>query len=320
MQAYMARRYGGPETLTIDDVAIPAPGEGAVLVRVHASSINALDWHLLRGKPYMARATEGLRRPKDPHIGVDAAGIVEAVGPGVTDLRVGDRVFGARTGAFADYVAGRNFVPLPDALSFQEGAAIPVAGTTALQALRDKAAVKPGQRVLVAGAGGGVGTFAVQLACAFGATVTAASSPSKLDLLRSIGAVEVLDHTTVDLTRPARPYDVIIDVGGFGRLSDLGKALAPDGRLVLVGPGAGQWIGPIARVGTAVVRSRLGSRRYLPFLSQIRRDDLFALKDLVDAGRLRPVIDRTYPFAELPEAIRHVESGRATGKVVVTIP
>ena len=320
MQVYMARRYGGPETLAIEDVAIPEPGEGAVLVRVHASSVNALDWHMLRGKPYLVHATDGLRAPKEPRIGVDAAGVVEAIGPGVTDLHVGDRVFGARTGAFAEYVTGHNFVPLPAGMTFEEGAAIPVAGTTALQAVRDKAAVRAGQRVLVTGAGGGVGTMAVQIAKALGATVTAATSPSKADLVRSIGADEVLDRTTDDVTRPAQPYDVIIDVGSDRRLGDMRHALGPDGVLVIVGAGAGDWIGPLVRIGVGALRSRLGRQRFLPFLSHIRRDDLFALKDLIEAGALRPVIERTYPFAEIPEAIRRVESGQVAGKVAISVP
>jgi len=319
MHAYMARRYGGPDTLSIEDVAIPEPDEGAVLVRVHASSVNALDWHMLRGKPHVVRVTDGLRAPKEPRIGVDAAGVVEAVGRGVTDLRVGDRVFGARTGAFAEYVAGRNFVPLPDHLTFEEGAAIPVAGSTALQALRDKAAVRAGQRVLVTGAGGGVGTFAVQIARALGATVTASTSPSKAAMVRSIGAEVVLDRTAVDVTRPADPYDVIIDVGSDRRLGDMRHALRPDGTLVIVGAGPGDWIGPLVRVGAGALRSRFGKQRFLPFLSQIRRDDIFALQDLLVAGTLRPVIDRTYPFADLPAAIRHVESGTVAGKVVITV-
>jgi NADPH:quinone reductase-like Zn-dependent oxidoreductase len=273
---------------------------------------------MLRGEPYLAR-TEGVRAPRDPAMGVDAAGIVEAVGKDVTWTRPGETVFGARTGAFAEFVAGRNFVPMPPGLSFEQAAAIPVAGTTALQAVRDKAKVQPGQRVLVTGAGGGVGTFAVQIACAAGATVIALTSPAKVERVRAIGPSRVIDHTREDVTRSTERYDVILDAGGYRRLRDLRRALAPDGTLVEIGPGKGNWIGPIAHVGAAVVRSRLGRQRFVPFLSHIDRDDLLVLKEMVEAGRVLPVVGRTFPFAEIPEAIRYLESGQATGKVVITV-
>jgi NADPH:quinone reductase-like Zn-dependent oxidoreductase len=318
MQAMIHRRYGGPEVMELAEVERPAVADDAVLVRVRGASVNALDWHMLRGEPYLAR-TEGLRRPKDPAMGVDAAGIVEAVGKDVTWTRPGESVFGARNGAFAEYVAGRSFAPMPPNLTFEQAAAIPVAGMTALQAVRDKAKIRPGQRVLVTGAGGGVGTFAVQIACAHGGIVTAMTSPSKVERVQAMGRARVIDHSREDVTRGTERFDVILDAGGYRRLRDLRHALTPDGTLVLIGPGAGNWTGPITHVASAVVRSRLGKQRFVPFLSHTERDDLLVLGEMVEAGRLFPVIDRAFPFAELPDAIRYLESGAATGKIVITM-
>ena len=241
MQAIIHRRYGGPEALSLEDVEPPTVADDGVLVRVHAASVNAFDWHMLRGKPYIARLTEGLRGPKDPAMGVDTAGVVEAVGSSVTHVRPGDEVVGARNGAFAEIVAGRTFVQKPAGITFVAAAAVPMAGCTALQALRDQGRVAPGQHVLVTGAGGGVGTFAVQIARALGATVTAVTSPSKVDLIGSLGADRVIDHTRADALARGSRYDLIVDIAGDRSLRALQRALSPDGTIVLVGPGRGDW-------------------------------------------------------------------------------
>ena len=320
MRAILRRRYGGPDVLMLEDLDVPTPLDDQVLVRVHAASVNAYDWHMLRGKPYLARLTEGLRRPKAPEMGVDCAGVVEAVGSAVDGLRVGDRVFGGRNGAFGEYVAGRNFVRMPDELSFEDAASIPMAALTALQGLRDKARLQPGEHVLVTGAGGGVGTYGVQLARALGAgRVTATTSRDKLDHVRALGADQVIDHGAEDVTASVRDVDVLLDVGGHGRLSQLRRTLSPTGRIVLVGPGRGDWLGPVSRVVTAALGSRFARQKAHPFLSHHSTDDLVVLRDFVESGALRPVVERTYPLASTGEAIAHVESGRAKGKVVIAV-
>jgi NADPH:quinone reductase-like Zn-dependent oxidoreductase len=320
MRAILRRRYGGPEVLTLETIDPPTPDDGQVLVRVHAASVNAYDWHLLRGKPYVARPSEGLFRPRDPAMGVDLAGVVEAVGAGVHGLAVGDRVFGGRTGAFREVVAARTVVRMPEDLSFEAAAAAPMAGLTALQGLRDKAGLRSGEHVLVAGAGGGVGTFAVQIARALGADrVTATTSGDKAELLRSLGADEVIDYRAVDPTRAVRDVDVVLDVGGHGRLSAWRRTLTPTGRIVLVGPGRGDWLGPINRVVTAAIGSRFQRQKALPFLSHTSPDDLAAMADLLGAGRVRSVIDRVYPLEDTPAAVAHVESGSVKGKVVIAV-
>jgi NADPH:quinone reductase-like Zn-dependent oxidoreductase len=318
MKAIVKRRYGSPDVLELDEVDKPQLTDGSVLVRVRATSINAHDWHMLRGKPYLARLSEGLRRPKERTLGLDVAGIVEDVGASVTHVKPGDAVFGSRYGAFAEYVSGRTMVPMPVGLTFEQAAAIPTAGQTALQGLRDHGDLEPGQRVLINGAGGGVGTFAVQIAKALGAEVTAVTNSLNVEMIGSIGADEVIDYTREDFTRGKARYDLILDIGGNHRLSALRRALAPDGRVVMVAPQPGQWIGPVVRVIGAVVTTRMGARPARAFLAEPSRDDLLVLKGLVEAGKIAPVIERTYSFEEIPDAIRHVEGGHARGKVVIT--
>ena len=318
MRAYRRDRYGSPATLELRAVDRPDPVDDQVLVRVHASSVNAHDWHMLRGKPYIARLGEGLRRPQNGQIGLDVAGVVEAIGPEVTDLAVGDRVFGTRGGAFGEYVAGRNMVAMPEGLTFAEAAALPVAGLTALQAVRDRAQLQPGERVLVNGAGGGVGSLVVQIAKAFGAEVTAVTRAEHLELAASLGADRVIDYTREDFTRHAR-HDAVIDVGGNRSLRALRRALTPDGRLVMIAPAPGNWIGPIVRIAGAVAASRLSSQRLGAFLSSVSREDLAALRDLVEAGKVRPIVDRSFGFHEVPEAIAYMESGRSHGKIVIEV-
>lgn len=320
MKAYVCDRYGSPDLISIRDVEKPTLEPDRVLARVHAASVNAYDWHMMRGKPYLARLDGGLRRPKLTAMGVDFAGVAEEVGAEVTDVAPGDHVFGCRSGAFAEYVCGKNVVRMPAGLSFEEAAALPTVGLTALQGIRDRGALEAGERVLVNGAGGGVGTAAVQIARALGAGhVTAVTSTRNLDLVRSLGADAVVDYAREDFTRRPNRYDLVLDIGGTRRLSRLRRILAPGGRMVLVAPQPGQWIGPVVRVVGAVASTRLGAKPVIPFLASVVRDDLITLRELVERGQLRAVIDRTYAFDQLPDAIRHVEEGRASGKVVVTV-
>ena len=319
MKAIVYRTYGSPDVLELTDIDTPAVADDAVLVRVRAASVNALDWHAMRGQPFLVRMEDGLRRPKVGALGVDAAGHVEAVGSNVTHVQPGDEVFGARTGALAEYVSGRNFVAKPAGLSFEQAAAIPVAATTALQGLRDKGGLQPGQRVLINGASGGVGTFAVQIAKALGGHVTGVCSSGNVEMVRSIGADEVIDYTREDFTRAGEKYDIILDIAGSRSLRSCRRVLTAKGTLVVVGGPGGRWVSPADRWVKAKVISRFGSQRMLPFLAQITREELLVLKELAEAGKLRPVIDRTYPLSEIPEAVRYVEAGHAKGKVVITI-
>ena len=321
MKAICYHRYGSPDVLQLENVDKPVIDDDGVLVRVHAASVNALDWHYLRGLPYIARMSFGLRKPKSHILGADLAGHVEEVGRNVTGLKPGDEVFGGAGGTFAEYVSGRerHFAPKPANLTFEQAAAVPIAATTALQALRDKGQLRPGQKVLINGAGGGVGSFAVQIAKAFGAKVVAVSGTENVEMVRSIGADRVIDHTQEDFTRDGQRYDLICDIGGNRSLSDCRRALTPEGRLVLVGAGSGRWVGPFLRPVAGALRSRFISQRMLPFLAQQTRDDLLVLKELIEAGRIVPVIDRAFPLPEAANAIRYLEAGHVRGKVVVTV-
>jgi NADPH:quinone reductase-like Zn-dependent oxidoreductase len=321
MKAIVQTRYGASGVLAVKDVDMPEIGDDGVLVQVRASSANAQESHLIRGRPYFMRVTTGLRRPKQVVPGADVAGVVVAVGQSVTEFRPGDEVMGARSGAYAEYVAGRlrNFVPKPPNLTFEQAAAIPVAAITALQAVRDKGQIKAGQRVLILGAGGGVGSFAVQIAKAFGATVTASTSTGNVEMVRAIGADEVVDYTREDPTRSGRRYDVILDVGGYAPLGDLGRAVVPGGTVVVVGAGKASSLGIVAGMLAARLRSRLRGQRIVSFLASIKRDDLLVLAELAAAGKIAPVIDRTYPLRDAEEAVSYVETGQARGKVVITV-
>jgi NADPH:quinone reductase-like Zn-dependent oxidoreductase len=321
MKAIVRRKYGSPDLLSLEDVEIPAVEDDRVLVRVHAASVNALDWHVLRGLPYLVRMSEGLRKPKRSTMGVDLAGSVEAIGKNVTQFQPGDEVFGARDGAFAEYVAAKEnkLVRKPANVTFEQAAAVPVAGCTALQALRDKGQVQPGQRVLINGAAGGVGTFCVQLAKAFGADVTATTSTRNVDLVRSIGADRVIDYTQVDFTRTGERFDLILDIGGKQSLFACRRALTRVGTYVIVGGPSGRWIRPMDRALGAAILSRLVRQRLLFFIAKLPKEDLILLKELMEAGKVTPVIDRTYPLRETPEAIRYLEEGHARGKVVITV-
>ena len=323
MKAIVRERYGSPDVLELRDVDKPVLDDDSVLVKVRAASINAYDWHMMRGLPFLARMSEGLRKPKSIAMGVDVAGQVEAVGKNVTHLRPGDEVFGARSGALAEYVRGsaKSFlVPKPAGLTFEQAAAMPMAATTALQGLRDRGQLKAGQTVLINGAAGGVGTFAVQIAKAFGAHVTAVCSTRNVDMVRSIGADEVVDYTREDFTKRGQAYDLILDVAASRPLSECRRVLASNGTLVLVGAPDGRRMGPIvARILAMIVLSRFASQKLLPFLAKNNKEDLMFLKELVEAGRIRPVIDRTYPLSETAAAIRYLEEGHARGKIVITV-
>jgi NADPH:quinone reductase-like Zn-dependent oxidoreductase len=321
MKAIVNHEYGSPDDLKLQEIENPAIGDDSVLVRVRAASVNPYDWHVLRGLPYFVRLSEGLRRPKHPVPGVDVAGQIEAVGSNVTRFRPGDEVLGGRSGAFAEYVCGteRNFTPKPAGLSFEEAAAIPMAGCTALQALRDAGKLAAGQAVLVNGAAGGIGTFAVQIAKAMSGEVTGVCSTANVDLVKSIGADEVIDYMVDDFGRGKRQYDLILDLVGNCSLSQLRRALTPKGTLVLVGGGGGNLLGPLALPLKAFVLSPFVGQRLLPFFAKLRTTDMVSLIDLITAGKLKPVIGRTYALNQAPEAIRHVETGHARGKTVITL-
>jgi NADPH:quinone reductase-like Zn-dependent oxidoreductase len=321
MKAIVHDKYGSPDALELRDIDKPVLEDGRVLVRVRAASVNALDWHLLRGLPYLVRMSEGLRKPRRSSMGVDVAGHVEAVGKNVTQFRPGDEVFGARDGAFAEYVSAKEdkLVRKPANLTFEQAAAVPVAGCTALQALRDKGQIQPGQRVLIHGAAGGVGTFAVQLAKAFEADVTATTSTGNMDMVRSIGADRVIDYTREDFTKGGQRFDLILDMGGTRSLLACRRSLTRGGTYVMVGGRSGRWIRPMDRALGGVVLSRFVRERLLFFIANVNKDDLTVLKGLMEAGKLTPVIDRTYPLNQTPEAIRYLEEGHARGKVVITV-
>jgi NADPH:quinone reductase-like Zn-dependent oxidoreductase len=322
MKAITYHRYGPPEVLGLEEVDEPVVQDDDVLVRVRAASVNPRDWHFLRGLPYIVRPV-GLRRPKSGVLGSDIAGQVEAVGKAVTRFRPGDEVFAfVLSGAFAEHAAVPEAVlgHKPATLSFEQAATVPLAALTALQGLRDHGRVQPGQKVLILGASGGVGTFAVQLAKSYGAEVTGVSSTRNLELVRSLGADHVIDYTREDLTRSGQTYDLIFQLAGTRSPSDLRRALTPKGTLVLSsGESDGRWIGPLGRVIKAAVLAPFLRQRLVTFEAKQSKDDLRVLKELVESGRLSPVIDRTYPLIETSEAIRYLETGRARGKVVITV-
>jgi len=321
VKAVVCERYGSPEVLELSEVDKPIPADDEVLVRVRATSVNPVDWHGVTGTPYVARLQTGLRGPKSAAVGVDFAGQVEAVGRNITELAPGDDVFGGRNGAFAEYVCVRNAVAVkPSNLTFEQAAAVPVAATTALQGLRDKGALEPGQKVLVNGASGGVGTFAVQIAKALGAEVTAVCSTGNVELVRSLGADRVVDYTREDFTRSGQRYDLLLDNAGSRSFSACRRVLRPDGRLVVVGgPKTSRLLGPLPHMVVTVAASRVRSQRAVAFLAKLNKEDLRVLTELLEAGTVRPVIDRTYELAEIGDALRYLGEGHARGKIVVTV-
>ena len=327
MKAVRYHRYGGPDVLELQEVDTPAAGDGELLVRVRAASVNPLDWHFMRGAPYLVRMMAGLSRPKPSasRLGADMAGSVEAVGQDVTGFQPGDEVFGGleERGTLAEYISVRAdavVLQKPAGLTFEQAAAVPVAAFTALQALRDKGRVQPGQKVLVNGASGGVGTFAVQIAKALGAEVTGVCSTANVGMVASIGADHVVDYTREDFTRAERRYDLLIDIAGNRSLAETRRVLAPKGALVVVGgPNKGRWIGPFGRTIRMLLQSPAVSQRMVSFLAHQNRDDLAVLRELLDAGKVTPVIDRAYRLNQVAEAVRYLETGHARGKVVITV-
>ena len=323
MKAIQYHVYGPPDVLSLEDVPVPALADEDILVRVRAASVNPLDFHYLRGTPYPVRAITGLSKPKVKGLGADMAGIVEAIGKNVTRFKVGDEVFGGRSGTFAEYVRLPQDGVVerkPPNLTFEQAASVPVAAFSALQALRDKARVQARQKVLINGAGGGVGTFAVQIAKAFGAEVTGVCSTAKVDLVRSIGADHVVDYTRENFASNGQHFDAMIDMAGSKSISECRRILTRHGVLVAVGgPVTGQWISPLLGPMKLLALSRVVSQRLVPFLAQQRQGDLAVLRQLLEDEKVTPVIDRTYPLTEVPEAIRYLERGHATGKVVITV-
>jgi NADPH:quinone reductase-like Zn-dependent oxidoreductase len=321
MQAILHSRYGPPDALELKDIDQPVVTDDQVLVRVHAAAVGKGDWLTVQGLPYVARLRYGLPNPKHPVPGFDVAGRIEAVGPNVTQLQPGDAVFGWCEGSFAEYasVPEGQLALKPANLSFEQAAAVPISGFAALQALRDTGRVQPGQQVVIIGASGGVGSFAVQIAKAFGAQVTGVCSTKSLDLVRSIGADHVIDYTQQDFTRTGQRYDLILEMAGNRSLSDLRRALTPKGTLVLVGGSGGRWFMGTGRTLRAVLVSPLVGQRLRSFFSKPKGADLVVLKELLEAGKLTPVIDRTFPLRETPEAIRYVGEQSTQGKTVITV-
>ena len=322
MKAIVYDKYGSPDVLELKEIDKPAVGDDQVLIRVRAASVNPLDWHFMRGRPFFLRIKAGLRKPKVIRLGVDAAGTVESTGGNVRRFKPGDEVFGGCTGAFAEYACAseKALAPKPANLTFEQAAAVPIAALSALQGLRDKGRIQAGQKVLINGAAGGVGTFAVQIAKAFGAEVTGVCSTRNVDMVRSIGADRVIDYTQEDFTRNGQRYDLILDSVGNYSLSAFRRALTAKGTLVMVGgPDKGRWIGPMAGMLKVVVLSRFVSQKLLPFLAKRSHEDLVFLKDLLETGKVTPVIDRRHPLSDVPEAIRYLEEGHARGKVVITV-
>ena len=327
MKAIRFDHYGSPDVLELRDVEVPAVGEDELLVRVRAASVNPLDWHFMRGVPYVVRLMAGLSRPKASarKLGADMAGSVESVGKSVTSFKPGDEVFGGleERGTLAEYVTIRAdgaVLGKPASLTFEQAAAVPVAGFTALQALRDKGQIQPGYKVLINGASGGVGTFAVQIAKALGGEVTGVCSSPNVEMVASIGADRVIDYTREDFTNGGRQYDLLLDIAGSRSLSETRRVLLPSGVLVGVGgPNKGNWVGPLGRTARMALLSPAVSQRMVFFLAQQNKADLTVLREFIDTAKLAPVVDRTYPFAQTADALRYLEEGHARGKVVVTI-
>lgn len=314
MQAITYTAYGSADVLRLEAIDKPTPKDNEVLIQVQAASVNPVDLHNMLGTPFVVRAMSGLRRPTTPRLGVDFAGRVEAVGPQVTQFQPGDEVFGGRTGAFAEYVVKleTGLVRKPANLTFAQAAAIPVAGCTALQGLRDHGRLQAGQRVLINGAAGGVGTFAVQIAKAMGAHVTGVCSPRNVDLVRALGADEVLDYTQTDFTQAAQRYDLLLDNVGNHALAAARRVLTPAGVMVMVA-------GPVERMLLFMAAARLGNKRLVAFIAELNKADLETLKDMAEAGQLTPAIDRSYPLAEVPAAMRYLETGHARSKIIINV-
>jgi NADPH:quinone reductase-like Zn-dependent oxidoreductase len=321
MKAIVYRNYGSPDVLKYEEIEKPSPGDDEVLVKVRAASVNPLDWRVMRGRPYFMRIMTGLRKPKDTRLGVDVAGQVEAVGRNVTQFKPGEEVFGACSGAFAEYAcaSASALVTKPNNVTFEQAAAVNVGASTALQGLRDAGQIQPGQKVLINGAAGGVGTFAVQIAKSFGAEVTGVCSTRNADMVRSIGADQVIDYTREDFTRSGQRYDLLFDLVGNRPLSACRRVLNPKGIYVVAGGPDGRWLGPLGPMIKAPVLSPFVSQKLVMLISRVSKEDLTIISGLMEAGKVTPVIDRRYGLTEVPEAIWYLEEGHARGKVVITL-
>ena len=321
MKAIVYYNYGSPDVLKCEEIEKPAAGDNEVSIKVRAASVNPLDWHFMRGAPYVVRIMTGLLKPKVTRLGVDVAGQVEAVGRNVTQFKPGDEVFGACRGAFAEYActAESAVVMKPDNVTFEQAGSVHVAALTALQGLRDKGRIQPGQKVLINGAAGGVGTFAVQIAKSFGAEVTGVCSTRNVDMVRSIGADRVIDYTQEDFTKTGQHYDIFFDCFANHSLSACRRVLNPKGIYIVVGGPSGSTIGILAGWITALVWSWFVSQKFVTFMARSNKEDLTILRELMAAGKVTPVIDRRYKLSEVPEAIRYLEEGHARGKVVITL-
>ena len=320
MKAIVYRCYGPPDVLKLEDIEKPTAADDEVLVKIHAASVNPLDWHYMRGSPSVMRLMSGIGAPKDTRLGVDFAGTVEAVGKNVKRFKPGDEVFGGKNGAFAEYVAVREDRALalkPGNMTFEQAASVPIAAVTALQALRDKGHLKPGQKVLINGASGGVGTFAVQIAKSFGAQVTGVCSTRNLEMVQSIGADHVIDYKREDYTKSGERYDLIIDMVGNHSLLQNRQVLTPEGTLVMIGGPSDGLLGPLANPIKALILSPFVSQKFVMFVAQMNKEDLAILGDLMQAGKVTPVIDRRYELSDVPAAIRYSEEGHARGKIII---
>jgi len=321
MKAIAYHNYGSPDVLKCEEIEKPTAGDDEVLIRVRAAAANPLDWHYMKGMPYILRIGAGLRKPKEPRLGVDVAGLVEAVGRNVTRFKPGDKVFGSCRGAFAEYActSESRVVMKSDNVTFEQAACLNVAALTALQALRDRGKIQPGHKVLINGAAGGVGTFAVQIARSFGAEVTGVCSSRNVEMVRSNGADRVIDYTQEDFTNRGQRYDVILDSVGNHSLLAFRRVLNPKGIYIQVGGPDYRWIGPLVRVITALVLSMFVRQGLGVFLTRSKKEDLSFMHQLMEDGKVKPVIDKRYGLSEVPEAIRYLAEGHARGKVVITL-
>jgi NADPH:quinone reductase-like Zn-dependent oxidoreductase len=323
MKAAVQQVYGKPDVLELKEIDRPVVTDGGVLVRVRAASVNPADWHLLTGLPYIARPSFGMFKPKQKVLGVDFAGTVEEVGKNVTHFKVGDEVFGGRSGSFAEYVCvaeDRAVVLKPANVTFEEAGAVAVAAVTALQGLRDKVHLQPGQEVLINGASGGVGTFAVQIAKSFGAKVTAVCSTRNVETVRALGADTVVDYTKEDFTRSERRYDLMLDIAGSKSWSDFSRVLKPEATVVMVGgPDNSRLLGPLSHLAKVRLASLRASQKIVFFVASVNQKDMDVLRDLLETRKVKPVIDRRYPLSEIADALRYLGEGHAMGKIVVTM-
>jgi len=324
MKAIVYSNYGSPDVLRCEEIEKPTAGDNEVLIKVRAASVNPYDWHFMRGMPYLLRIRAGLRKPKVTRLGVDVAGQVETVGRNVTQFKPGDEVFGLCRGAFAEYACASEskLARKQENMTFEQAASVPIAGLTALQGLRDKGKIQPGQKVLINGAAGGVGTFAVQIAKSFGANVTGVCGTRNVAMVRSIGADHVIDYTREDFTKREQRYDLILDCVANHSLSAFRRVLSPKGNYIMVGAadGGGRWmIGLLARLIKALVLSWFVSQKLGMVGAKTNKEDLTIMRELMESGKITPVIDKCYRLSEVPEAIRYLEEGHARGKVVITL-